>query len=113
MDIELEKIRYPKANIKKWTHSAIHCYLRGCVCENCIYQESIKSTKCKIKVAVLLLAKKHGRPTDKKIKEYLEIEKGKKKYECKHHTNSFSDRCNEKNSTKRTRKKKKVLPEMD
>ena len=112
MDIELEKIRYPKANIKKWTHSAIHCYLRGCICENCIYQEAIKSTKCKIKVAVILLAKKYGRPTEEKIKEYQEIEGGKRKYERKN-PNTLNDRCNEKNSTKRTRKKKKVLSEMD
>ena len=107
MNIELEKIRYPKANIKKWTHSAIHCYLRGCICENCIYQESIKSTKCKIKVAVLLLAKKHGRPTDKKIKEYLEIEKGKKKYECTVFSKSFIENKPELEPKQKRRKRRK------
>lgn len=112
MNIETQKLSFPPSNLKKWTYSAIHCYLRGCICENCIYQEAIKSAECKMKVAVILLTKKYGRPTEEKIREYQEIEDGKRKYERKN-PNTLNDRCNEKNSTKRTRKKKKVLSEMD
>jgi len=49
---------------RRWTRSAIGCYLRGCVCEGCIYHEFFKPSGhiCQMKTAVLYLVREFGAP---------------------------------------------------
>ena len=74
MNIKEEKKKYPKYIIRCWTHSTIHCYLRKCRCKDCIYNNILESQECKGKVAVLILIELFGKPTEKQIKNYYEIE---------------------------------------
>lgn len=48
-----------KNNIR-WSPSAIYCYKRSCICENCIYTNL--DTKCQMKKTVLNLIKNLGIP---------------------------------------------------
>lgn len=51
-------------SVYHWTRTAIECYERGCVCHKCPVQ-NILSQKCKMKVSVLELVKKFGKPSNK------------------------------------------------
>ena len=50
-----------KANAEKWTESSIFCYERGCNCSGC-YMKDMLETHCLMKMAVLELVKKFGKP---------------------------------------------------
>ena len=61
---------YPKYILRIWTHSSIHCYERRCKCKNCIYENLLESTECLLKIAVILLIRKIGLPTQEQIRNY-------------------------------------------
>ena len=69
MNIELAKTNYTNT-LPYWTHSAIYCYLRGCVCQGCIYKDLLESSQCKMKIGVLLLVAKFGIPTNERMEKY-------------------------------------------
>lgn len=48
--------------LSNWSRSSIECWLRGCVCEGCYYQEL--DSKCKCKETVIELVKRHGKPPE-------------------------------------------------
>lgn len=50
---------------RRWTRSAIGCYLRGCQCEGCEYEAFFRKAvyKCKMRDAVLSLVREYGAPT--------------------------------------------------
>ncbi len=51
--------------IRRWTKSAMECYLRGCICEGCpIYENYCKlgGWTCQMKAAVLATVQKFGIP---------------------------------------------------
>lgn len=50
----------------EWTNLALHCYMRNCACEGCIYKDILESSTCQMKAAVLEL-KKNGEPEYKKV----------------------------------------------
>lgn len=54
------------AEFYRWTRSAIECYLRGCKCRGCQYEEFFRTSvyKCKMKEAVFCLVRKYGAPTE-------------------------------------------------
>ena len=52
----------------KWTHSALDCYERGCICSGCPIL-NIMESKCFMKDTVLELVRRFGVPTDEEIKE--------------------------------------------
>lgn len=52
-------------DIRRWTKSAMDCYIRGCVCEGCPINENYCKTDgwiCKMKTAVLATVQKFGIP---------------------------------------------------
>ena len=57
-----------------WTLSAIQCYLRGCVCDGCFYQDFFtdKNQRCQMKNAILNLIRNKGLPTYLKRKSIIE-----------------------------------------
>lgn len=81
--MELELLNYiPEENIKKWTNLTKYCYNIGCVCNNCEYFPEYFKRKCKVKLHVLLLYRKLGKPKDesicnKKRKENIRIDTSK------------------------------------
>lgn len=50
---------------RRWTHSAVECCNRQCVCEDCIMKDILKG-RCKMKKAVINLVKYHGVPDEVK-----------------------------------------------
>lgn len=54
--------------LKRWTKSAIDCYMRGCRCNNCLMNKL--ESKCRMKTTVIELVKILGAP---KLKEKREI----------------------------------------
>ena len=53
----------PKTLLRRWTITAIECYMRGCVCKGCIYNDFFESeVKCQMKNVVIELVKKIGTP---------------------------------------------------
>ena len=84
MNIEAEIRKYPKSDLRDWSHSAIYCLKRSCICYGCMYGGKFETLKpCKMKVAVFLLTKKFGAPTKKRLELYDEIERGIVKNERK------------------------------
>jgi len=69
MNIITEQISYPTQATRRWTYSAIHCLERGCQCKDCIIQKIITSGTCKMKIAVLELTRKLGKPTKEEIQK--------------------------------------------
>lgn len=63
-----------ETNLRRWTQSAKECLERGCVCENCFFEDFFKGTshKCDMKITVLALVKRLGHPKDVKVKTILE-----------------------------------------
>lgn len=57
------------AEYYRWTRSAIECYLRGCKCSGCQYEEIFGTSvyKCRMKEAVISLVRKYGMPTESKL----------------------------------------------
>ena len=57
-----------------WTTSAIQCYMRGCVCDGCFYQNffSDKNHKCQMKIAIMSLIRNNGLPKFLKRKSIIE-----------------------------------------
>lgn len=58
-----------------WTPSAIECYMRNCICADCLIKEYFDSVttekykpKCKMKQTILELVKNVGKPTEEMIK---------------------------------------------
>lgn len=51
-------------NFKRWTPAAIDCYLRGCRCKGCFYEDYFTKSKCQMKYTVLDLVKKLGVPKE-------------------------------------------------
>lgn len=51
-------------NFKRWTPAAIDCYLRGCKCKGCFYEDYFTKGKCQMKHTVLYLVTKLGAPTN-------------------------------------------------
>lgn len=51
-------------SVRRWTHTAIECYKRGCVCNGCFYSEffSGNSQRCQMKATVLELVRVLGKP---------------------------------------------------
>ena len=49
----------------KWTVGAAECYERGCICEGCPTQ--LESCKCQMKLSVLELVRKFGKPPKKLV----------------------------------------------
>jgi len=61
------------ASVRRWTKTAIDCYQRGCVCENCYYCGFFKDSpqRCQMKATVLELVRVLGIPQNIEPKEYL------------------------------------------
>ena len=59
---------------KRWSASAIYCYLRGCICRGCIYENFFtdKNFRCQMKNAVMQLVQTIGIPEGVKTKTILE-----------------------------------------
>ena len=53
--------------LKRWSVGAKQCYLRGCVCEGCFYNDFFTDSKqkCRMKSAVFELVKKIGAPCER------------------------------------------------
>ena len=53
-----------KLNLKRWTPAAKQCYLRGCVCKGCFYDNFFTDSrdKCRMKSSVMELVRKFGAP---------------------------------------------------
>ena len=47
---------------RRWTDLALHCYMRGCACTDCLYSQILKSGKCRMKATVLELVRTKGLP---------------------------------------------------
>ena len=55
---------------KKWTQSAIECYLIGCNCSKCTLNKLYFSNsifKCKMKEVVIELVRKIGKPVQENV----------------------------------------------
>lgn len=52
---------------KRWSITAVFCYKRGCVCENCPVQKELE-TKCKMKSSVIELVRVLGIPKESEFK---------------------------------------------
>ena len=64
---------------KRWTDTAIECYLRGCICEGCLMKyffdnaaEEKYKPKCQMKRAVIQLVKNYGSPSEEYIRRLIE-----------------------------------------
>lgn len=56
---------YYKYDVRRWTRSAMECYMRGCICEGCPINETYCKTggwTCQMKTAVLATVEKLGIP---------------------------------------------------
>ena len=51
-------------NFKRWTPAAKECYLRGCRCSGCFYENYFSKDKCQMKYTVLELVRQLGAPTN-------------------------------------------------
>ena len=49
-------------SFKRWTPAAIDCYLRGCRCKGCFYENYFSKDKCQMKYTVLELVRQLGVP---------------------------------------------------
>lgn len=49
-----------------WTESSIYCYKRGCNCKDC-YIKDMLETPCLMKVAVIELVRKLGKPPENEL----------------------------------------------
>lgn len=47
---------------RRWTDLALHCYMRGCGCNGCLYSGVLESGKCQMKATVLELVRTKGIP---------------------------------------------------
>ncbi|MBQ4114509.1 hypothetical protein IJD34_03805 [bacterium] len=52
---------YKTTKQRRWTQSAVECYLIGCTCSKC-YLYPILKDKCKMKNAVIELVRQFGKP---------------------------------------------------
>ena len=75
ISIEQQKYLINEQVLRRWTDCAIECYLRSCVCENCFFNTSLKSTKCKLKAVVVMLVAKYGVPTKERLEDYFKKQK--------------------------------------
>lgn len=60
------------SDVRRWTQAAVECYLRGCKCEGCVYDEFFRKSreeaelgngyKCRMTSVVLELVKAFGVP---------------------------------------------------
>lgn len=62
---------------RRWTNTAIECYLRGCVCNGCLLNDLIfkdSLNNCHMKATVLELVRVLGRPAivDNHKRNFLE-----------------------------------------
>lgn len=61
--MDLKFLRYiPKENLKKWTKLTLYCYKLNCICKDCDYFPEDYKKICKVKLQVLLLYRKFGKP---------------------------------------------------
>ena len=51
------------ANPRNWTYTARKCYKIGCMCSKCDEVPDDLKVKCKMKIAVIKLVEKYGKPT--------------------------------------------------
>jgi hypothetical protein len=61
-----------KSEVRRWTFTAVECYLRGCVCKGCYYNDFFKKTReeygleltyrCGMKAMVMELVRVFGQP---------------------------------------------------
>lgn len=47
---------------RRWTGVAVMCYLRGCKCEGCMYENFLTVGKCQVKGAVVESVRVFGSP---------------------------------------------------
>jgi len=53
--------------VRRWTKSALECYMRGCICNGCPIYETycrLGGWTCQMKTAVLALVVKFGIPKE-------------------------------------------------
>lgn len=74
ISMNISKIMGYVPNPRRWTISALECYIRGCNCDGCFYQNYLTEYECQMKATVLKLVKMYGIPTEKDLKR---IKKGK------------------------------------
>lgn len=96
---------------KKWTTQAIYCYLRGCVCEGCLYNINLESiNNCQTKFSVIELVRLKGLPKEnllleakglrrcsccKKIKKLEEFHNTSVMYGCPYCKECYKEKCKE------------------
>lgn len=50
---------------REWTDVACMCYMRGCNCEGCMYENFLISGKCQVKASVLESVRIWGSPCER------------------------------------------------
>lgn len=60
--------------VRRWTTTAIDCYLRGCNCQDCFYTNFLRNSgqKCQMKASVLELVRVLGKPNVETPRGYLD-----------------------------------------
>ena len=54
----------PEENVKQWSKLTMYCYDIGCTCSKCEYFPENYKKNCKVKLHVLILCRKFGRPIE-------------------------------------------------
>lgn len=65
-----------KTQFRRWTHAAIDCYKRGCVCQGCYFSDFFSDEKqsCRMKSAVIELVRLFGKPKGVREKTIIQEE---------------------------------------
>lgn len=62
------------ANPTRWSYGAIECYRIGCNCSQCDVVPDDLKTKCRMKLSVIKLVEKLGKPneTESEVEQWIE-----------------------------------------
>lgn len=70
-----KKYKQAQFTVRRWTNAAIECFSRGCVCEDCFYNEFFKTAEskkqCQMKFIVLESVRVLGKPESVKEKTII------------------------------------------
>lgn len=67
----MRKKRLIKGDVaRRWTRSAVECYEIGCMCSRC-YLPLIMETPCQMKIVVMELVRKFGKPETKHKRDFI------------------------------------------
>lgn len=58
---------FPKEVTRRWSVSAVECYERGCVCENCRIFPEYLHKQCRMKLVVRELVRVLGAPKKQEV----------------------------------------------